>query len=287
MWGMTSIQRLSVADFPDPLHDELIDRIARYSVGLTRIELREGSEWPIKSGSGTLVSFEGRRYLFTADHVVDDIKKSPLLGLLVDWEGGNRRCVFETAHLDFVRIPRGVTEQAGPDLAAIRLPEGGDAMATLHSLKGFYNLDRRIERFQGGFHPVDLGVWLPCGVLAEGSLDLPPERAFETVKGYYGFCALAANPQESSADDFDYLEITSDPGVAKNMPTTFQGLSGGGLWHAIIGNKDGQLIVLDCILSGVIFYEDFLTDGAQLLRSHGRVSVYKRLPEHIRAAKKP
>jgi hypothetical protein len=278
---MTTNQRFSLSDFPSALHDELTERIARYSVGLTRIEVRDGVEKAIKSGSGTLVAFQGHRYLLTADHVVEDIKKSPLVGLLVDWTGRSRRCVLDLDHLQFVRVPRGNTAQAGPDLAAIRLPDNGDAVAILLSLKNFYDLDRRMEQFKDGFHEVDLGLWLPCGVLAEGSQDLEPERGFGIVRGYYGLCGLAAGPSETHVDGFDYLELTSDPSESKDVPTSFKGLSGGGLWHAIVGSKDGALVVMDCILSGVIFYEDFLPDGVQVLRSHGRNSVYRRLAEQM------
>lgn len=74
------------------LHDELAERIAGYTIGMTKISMREQAEVPEKSGSGTLVSFQGREYIITADHVVEDAAQCERVGLLIDWTGQLRRC---------------------------------------------------------------------------------------------------------------------------------------------------------------------------------------------------
>lgn len=263
------------------LHDELAERIAGYTVGITKINMREQAEVPEKSGSGTLISFQGREYIITADHVVEDIAQCERVGLLVDWTGQLRRCAFERNHLEFARIPRGKVPDAGPDLAAILLPATGEAMSTLRSIKSFYNLDRRMEKFREAFPPLNQGFWLPCGVLAEGSIVLPSERGFKTVQGYQGLCGIAGAPQESLRDGFDYLDLVSDQSASQDMPRSFEGLSGGGLWQALIHSRDGALHIDDLILSGTLFYQHYLEGGRRSLRSHGRISLYQRLPEEI------
>jgi hypothetical protein len=204
--------------------------------------------------------------------------------LLVDWSGGLRRCAFDVAHLQFVRLPRGASEDLGPDLAAIVLPMTGDAIATLRSLKVFYNLDKRIAAFQGIYPPVQEGFWFPCGVLGEGTERLPPFRGFTNVFGHWGMCAVAASPIEEVRDGFDYLGLRVHYNEGQDIPGTFGGMSGGGLWQAKIRKGlDTKLRVSELIFSGVIFYQSAVVDGMRILKCHGRSSVHKHLAQATQA----
>lgn len=282
---MDKILRIPMSAFPDALHDEAIERIGRFSVGLSGIDLREHGEVSHQSGTGTLVDLDGTLCVVTADHVIDDIRHRDRIGLLTDWQGGVLRCIFEKDHLQYVRLPRGATTNVGPDLGAIVLPRAGDGLATLKAHKVFYNLGKRIERFSGGYPALLDGVWFPCGVLAEGSQPLPPELGFAHVTGHWGMVGLASAPVETWRDGFDYLDLHGRPGVGPDMPNSFRGASGGGLWQGLIAeNPDGRLELREVIFSGVIFYQSDVVEGVRTLRSHGRVSVHERLAEAIRKA---
>lgn len=95
---------------PDELHDEAIERIARYSVGISGIDLRAHGEVTRKSGSGTLVDRDGTMCIVTADHVIEDIRHRDRIALLIDWLGNLRRCVV----LQFACLPCGSRPDAGP-----------------------------------------------------------------------------------------------------------------------------------------------------------------------------
>lgn len=268
--------------FTDALYDQAAERIATYSVGLVGIDLRDGSELPTQSGSGTLVDLDGRLCIITADHVIEDIAWRDRIGLLIDWQGGLRRTVFEREALHFVRFPRGPTADAGPDLGAILLPPSGENIATLRTHKNFYNLGMRIDRFSEGYPSIDEGVWIPCGVLGEGSESLPSTGAFAKVTGHWAMMGISSAPIETERDGFDYLNLRACMGDA-DVPSTFGGVSGGGLWQVrILKHGEGHLEVSEVVFSGVIFCESAVIDGCRWLYSHGRASVHERLADKIR-----
>jgi len=281
---MDQVQRLPMSTFPDALHDEAIERIGRFSVGLRGIDLRKRREAPHQSGTGTLVNLDDALCVVTADHVIDDIRDRDRLGLLIDWQGDSRRCAFDMSHLQFVRLPRGATPDVGPDLGAIVLPRAGNDLDTLKAHKIFYNLGERIKRFSRGYPALSDGAWFPCGVLEEGSQLLPPERGFDHVTGHMVMVGLASAPAETWRDGFDYLDLRARP-EEPDTPNSFRGASGGGLWQGLIAkHPDGHLKLREVILSGVIFYESDVVDGFRTLRSHGRTSLHERLADAIRQA---
>lgn len=276
---METTARLLVKDFPPELHTEVAEKIASFSVGLTGIDERDGSEVSVQSGSGTLVDFDGTLCIFTADHVVETLVHRAKISLLVDWSGGLRRCVFEVHHLRFIRLPRGPSPDSGPDLAAIVLPSSGEALASVRSLKTFYNLRRRISAFGGTYPDVGDGFWFPCGVLGEGSEQLPAMRGFSQVSGHWGMCAVAARPDEFWREAADYLDLRAYYGGGADLPSTFGGMSGGGLWQGRFGkNRDGLIYLKELFFSGVIFWQSAVEEGMRRLRSHGRASVHELLP---------
>lgn len=280
---MEAIERMPIASFPDALYDEAIEKIARFSVGLIGIHVRDHTEVAWQSGSGTLVDLDGTLCIITADHVIEDVLHGQRIGLLIDWNGGLRRCMLDRNHLQFVRLARGPTQDVGPDLGAILLPRNGEAVATLHAHKAFYNLRKRTEQFATGYPSPTEGVWIPCGVLAEGSQALPPSRGFESVTGHWGMFGIANSPTETLRGDFDYLDLRGRPRIDPDMPGSFRGASGGGLWQARIARKlDGSLELREVVLSGIIFYETDVENDIRGLRCHGRASLHVQLVEAIR-----
>jgi len=282
---MDRIERLPITDFTEALHNEAIERITRFSVGITGIDLREQREVAYQSGSGTLVDIDGTLCILTADHVIADVLHRDRVSLLIDWHGGLRRCIFEESHLRYVRLPRGPSPELGPDLGVIVLPPSGEGVSTLRANKVFYDLSKRIDRFAGAYLVLSEGVWIPCGVLGEGSQVLPAIRGFAAVLGHRGMMGIATTPKETLRDGFDYLELSGGHGVDSDMPETFGGTSGGGLWQVRISRSaDGRLKLREVVLSGVIFYETDVVNGVRGLRSHGRASIHERLVGAVRQA---
>lgn len=276
---------LHISDVPSALHDEIAERLALHSVGLSAVTVVDGLEKSKASGSGTLVQIDGRRAILTADHVVEQLEKADRTSLLIDWSGGLRRCSYERSHLSFVRLARGADDGQGPDLALIFVPLGDDAASTLVAHKSFYDLDRRILTMTGAFPGLEYGFWFPCGVPAEGARELGPMRSFASVRGIWGLCAIAGRPTELEHGGFDYLDLHV-PSSGEDIPSSLGGMSGAGLWQVRFRQRpDGELYVQDYFLAGVVFYEWYAP--ARRLRCHGRRSLHERIPELLRDWRSP
>jgi hypothetical protein len=268
---------LHVRDFPSQLHDEVADRLALSSVGLSTIQSIDGKEHSRPAGSGTLVRLCGRRAILTADHVAQLLEAADRVNVLVDWQGAPRRCSYERQQLTIARLARGADDGHGPDLAVVFLPEALAATSTLVVNKVFHDLDRRIGSLPGHYHGVEWGFWFPCGVPADGGQDLGPMRGFDTVHGQWGLCAVAARPHEFEHEGFDYLDIRV-PDNGPDVPTDLGGMSGAGLWQVLFRQgPDGTIRIEEYVLSGVAFYEWFPPN--RRLRCHGRRSLHERLPQ--------
>jgi hypothetical protein len=111
-----TMRQLPLSEFPDALHDAIADRLALYTIGFSALTLRDRVEHSAQSGSGTLVRFDGRYAVLTADHVADQLKDCDRVGMLVDIRGGLRRCAFERAHLTWLRIGTAPYGSEGPDI---------------------------------------------------------------------------------------------------------------------------------------------------------------------------
>lgn len=267
---------LHIGEFPSKLHDEVANRLALGSVGMSTIRVIDGIEQARPCGSGSLITLRGRRGILTADHVAEKLEDADRVNLLVDWQGGLRRCAYEREELMIARLARGTDDGDGPDLAIVFLPEQAEATKTLIDNKVFYDLDRRITQFNGNYYAVEWGFWFPCGVPAEGGEDLGPMRGFSNVHGLWGLCAISGRPHEFKHAEYDYLDIRV-PESGQSIPTDLGGMSGAGLWQVKFRqNTNGEIRVEEYILSGVAFYEWYAPN--RRLRCHGRQSIHERLP---------
>lgn len=274
-------ERLHVSDFPKDVHDEVAEKLKHYSVAITRIEVNGRREGSCFIGSGTLATVNGLPCILTADHVLAKLRPEDKIGLFSDFDGGLRRHAFDQQHAQAVRLASGSVDADGPDLGVIILPDAGIGM--LRAEKSFFNVDSRIARFSSNYPEIKNGMWFNFGVLGEGAADLGSQGAFEQVTGHWGMCGVSANPNVSHRAGFEYLDsrVPYD-GMAKDIPSTFGGMSGGGFWQVLLKrDTSGKIIPVEYILSGITFYESDIENGQRLLRSHGRDAIYEYIPKHL------
>jgi len=192
-----------------------------FTVAMLAVANPEVSLNPLRLvGTGTLVIVRDVAYMLTAAHVWNAVReRGSMLGLTLS-ENKDHEFLIPNNNI----VASGPTYDPtsvdwGPDLVFLRIPP--ERLGTLKAYKNFYNLS--IER---------AGQQLDC-IKTTAVIGTPGEMAeqwprYATLQVTAFF--LEATPKRITKGKFDYLEYTvntSFPGV----PTTFGGVSGGGLWE--------------------------------------------------------
>lgn len=225
--------------------------------------------------SGTLVQINEMVGILTARHVWTEIQGAPSLALLV---GGQPYYVDPRILRAFVPLGDGTLPIVGarvPDIAFVRLPLLARGPIQAYG-KVFYSIDARRQTSD-----LDLfgerGFWILAGspqALARPDTGMVPSLLYDTsVEKRVTFGA------------WDYLFVNLNLKQNPELPRTYGGVSGGGIWRAVFQvSEDETLFVIesakrDIILSGVAFYQTG-EEGRQII-AHGPLSVCETLPKHV------
>lgn len=248
----------------DQRHQHLAETIGHYSVAMMVSKEKVPNNPPLSfQGSGTLVELGNSRYILTAAHVWDSIKKYDQVEFAARPDQFNRIAPLETRNIKAHSLPRQTKEygQYGPDLCLLKLP--ASQAGYLAAFKNFHNLDKRTRESSDLRSSVDVR-WILSGVPAEwGSFSSNVSKfvhisfVWENDDGVRLF-------EQDGMDFVDLESKTSGPG--SSAPSSFGGVSGGGLWRL-----EGQSMPK---LQGVAFYEFFEKDR-QKVRCHGWKSIQK------------
>lgn len=258
--------------------------LADYSIGFVKLYEGESSIDGELGGSGTLVSINGRYAILTADHVLENLPNTGNVGLILPTRYGAQlhRVTLNMALAQKVRIARGTVESDGPDIGVLLIPT--PIVSTIKASKSFYNLDKKNPEGSDSL-PIDRGFWLLCGMAHEWTRDTSPEHGYQKVKIFRGICGAGIVSSERSVGEFDYLDFETTYDGAYEGPESYGGFSGGGLWQIDVAKtQNGELVIKDKILSGVIFYQSALENNCRTIVCHGRRSVYEEAAEAIRNA---
>lgn len=273
-------EKLSITDLPSSVIDIACDYIAQYTVALNRVFRINGKPDSRLVGTGTLVNIAGLDCILTADHVLAEFKEPDKLSLMSSFKGEPRGHEFALSHLGIHRIARGKIDETGPDIGLIVLPQ--QSIGALRSEKVFYNVDKRSQRFSGKYLERDLGFWFNCGIVGETERVLEPLPNTSSLRGYEGLCGASANPAEWNDGLFDYLDVRIDYGGREDLPQTFGGMSGGGIWQVLLRRtQEGTIEPEDYVLSGVTFFQTAVEKATRQLRCHGRKTIYECVFEYV------
>ena len=236
-------------------------------------------------GSGTLITAAGVRAILTADHVLSKFPEGDPFGLVVlNRTGRHYHHKIITSAIGRVPIPRGADESKGPDLGLLVLSptDANDLEATG---KVFYNVSKRRNRMLNEAPALDKGcAWILCGLFAEWSKEIPPERGFQQAKefrGSYGPVSLVGHREEG---EFDYLSVQVRYDGEYAGPQSYGGCSGGSLWQALLKEREGAIVIDELLLAGVPFYQSPHENNRRTIECHGRKSIYEaavKALEHV------
>ena len=232
-------------------------------------------------GSGTLVSIGNTKAILTAYHVLKALPKTRGLDLVLGLGFPTRfdnspqaaprlPTIISVDYLEKKRIGKGKKEADGPDLGLLVLPDP-IVSQYIPSTKTFYNLAKRRPSVMENPWPIDSSLWALVGVPEEWTEDAAPEAGFARVKNYHGLIGVGGVHKEYERDGFDYLELAANYNADYEGPKNFEGCSGGGLWHMLLGRTEqDQIIIKDTLLSGVAFYQCAIGAGKRTIRCHGK-----------------
>lgn len=229
------------------------------------------------AGSGTLISCDKVRGILTADHVLRNLPNSGEVGIIASTSLDTRinRLSLNMQHAPKVTVGKCSDTSRGPDLGVLILPH--PIVAKLESLgKPFYNLSSRRSRM------LDVskrkpGLWIFSGMVHQWTDNLPPYGQFTKVKVFRGVCVIFNVAPVREEGEFDYMSIKLNYWPDVTYPLSYQGCSGGGIWEILLEEDQGQIAIIDILLSGVAFFENALDRIGMEIECHGIKSIYDKV----------
>ena len=234
---------------------------------LTHINVEKVQVTPC--GSGTLVQAGDNYGILTAAHVVNELERKEKVAIFLD--GGSGPLVFKKSTIEFSQCTDAKFVEDGPDIGFIRIPNAN--VGAIAAIKSFVNLDSQQQKLNAGEPDTNVGVWCTTGFPeALGSQKMEDGVLRTTL---FGFVGVGTIENLENRGGFDYCDAGVDLLPDKSMPSTFEGMSGGGLWQVTIAQKDDSLEIADRYLSGVVYYQTAIKDHERFIKCHGRKSIYE------------
>ncbi len=270
---------IPASDIPDSLIKEISHILEKFSTVLIRLSINnEGKDNATLIGSGTFVSIGEIFGIVTAHHVARELSLHDSLGLTLIEDVQN--IVIPYQHLRIIDIAIPNKDSIGPDLSYLIIPD--PYLNNIKSYKSFYPILVDKERILKYLQENGQDLWFVHGTIGERTQEEIPQKGFEKVFGYSGFCGMTFVENSYEIDTFDYIEVMAEFGEEVN-PKSFGGFSGGGLWRVSLRmDAQGNLMAKEYILSGVIFYE-FMLNEEKYLRSHGPNSIYTKVIDKVQS----
>jgi hypothetical protein len=272
---------LRLADLPPELERQMMATMVRFSVALLRRRIdTDGQDIVEPIGSGTLVTAGNNLAILTAAHVVELLDNWPFLGIAVSERG--HRFFISQDHLRIQVIAHGSVEADGPDLAFIAVP--ATEAGTIKAMKSLYSLDNNRSHMLSS-QPDWSALWATCGTpCALTDITENHDKRVRTIS-LKTCCTYGDLRRAYTIGDFDYIEHPVFYSAAQNVPDSFAGISGGGMWQISLGRRNGRIGAYQYLLSGVIFYQSPNVNSERLIKGHGIRSIYDKAYTAIAAFK--
>lgn len=268
----------TVGDLPRSFMDETGRMLGDYSVALGY--MRDGKTDGFHAiGSGVLVSRGSRFGILTARHCLH----SPGLDVRLGPSGSDKLFLVIRGGRGLVVQPQDVVEhllvmpqsqEFGPDLAFIEvLP--GERLASFKAIGSFWSLDKNPVEIMEAFGTIGTplaSIGYP-GLYYDTKIN--GNSIHHTVHHMTYYFAIGKD-DVFERDGWDYIESTCYYGPLHELPTSFQGVSGGPVWglHIRKDKEDGHLTVLRSALIGITFYQTAIQNDERRLRAHFIKSIY-------------
>lgn len=216
---------------------------------------------PDYRGSGTFVNANGVSCLLTAAHVWERLAQDSSIGFAMEDEQAPVWLRIEALSARVVTTRP--SDEWGPDIAVVALH--AHDVARLKKEKAFYVVERARPIPDD---PRIAMVWALTGASAAFSLVTAAEARLKN------HTLIVSNPEHITHEDLDYIEVPYGDTPPEQIPDSWRGLSGAGLWHCALvpGSDETELDVVP-ELSGLAFCEQIVENRRGTIRCHGSVSL--------------
>ena len=262
---------MKIKDIPDEVLKDIAFQLKNYFVPICALS-PNSMDHPFKFvGSGTLVRIKNAFHILTAAHVWSATRDMEEIGLVL------------TDYPSAFKIPRSIsTKQVwdgkisewGPDLALLEIP--GSVVSTIEAHKSFLNLTQQREMLLADMPFARKRLWMITGMVGEFSkfVHHSERKTVEATAEARGFFSVVH--QAHQRDGYDYLDLGADIGHS-DVPQSFGGVSGGGLWEINLSIDKSQKISWDekRHFRGVAFWQSAVYDGRRDIRCHGPQSIFE------------
>jgi hypothetical protein len=267
---------------------QISQRLQPYCTVLLKLFVgADGHKRVLQIGSGTLVRAGLTHGILTAFHCTVPLNGDYLLGLSGGPEGKAHNFTLERHMIKIVPIAKPFDDERGPDLAFVAIADWSKVEA-LRASKSFYDLTGDKDAVLNDSTPPDKTLWYICGVPNERLEDVPPEAGFERTFQFQHLCGAGGVDRAFDRDGFDYAEMDITPAPDDPPPSSFEGMSGGGLWQVPVAPANElPFSAVNHFLAGVIYYQGVSESGVRFVRSHFRKSVYIHALSAILQTKSP
>lgn len=259
-----------------PINNELIKRqgdiLHNHTVPIVGYEIQSANRTYLQQiGSGVLVTAGNVSGILTAQHVSAQIQNYE--GIALPLSKSVQRFFIKNSHLSILEEPNPSQEEMGPDLAVIYL--GAEEIGTIKANKVFLNLELQkifLDEHQPKIHE---GLWYVCGAPSDHSSIREGNDIYEFIHSFNTYSFQVTTAKHCQKSSFEYLDVMYKYDEYKNPPDSFGGISGGGLWHVLVGfGMDGN-IVTERLLAGIVYYQSKKERNTRLIRANFNNTIFE------------
>jgi len=267
---------VSLDDIPQSALEQARQGIQAYLAPLIRISPEAPPDRPAVAlgGSATFVELAGRHYILTADHVWNGTEGWAELAIALASDG--MPLSVPRDYLIPKRLGRPPYSEWGPDLALLEIP--ANLVRTIEGRKSFLNLGKRQAMLTTHPPRFEKTLWAVMGMVAQTSEVKPREESGRVPVNIRGEAFFGVTCTAEERDGYDYL-TTYAKTTLPNVPASFKGVSGGGLWEIGLTMKKstGEITwELEHHFRGVAFWEQPKPPNEVAIRCHGPRSIFEK-----------
>lgn len=269
---------VSIDEIPQAVLEDVRVGIQAYLAPLIVISPSAPKDRPAVdlAGSGTFVELGGHYYVLTADHVWNKVETEGWEELAIALAAEGRPLSIPRKHVIAHRLGTPPYTEWGPDLALLEVPP--HLVGTIKTRKSFLNLAKRRSMLEAAPPRTEKALWTVMGMVAETSEVKSRSESGRVPVNIRGEAFFGVTCTADTRQEYDYLTVYAKT-TLPNVPSTFKGVSGGGLWQIglTMRKATGEISwALEHHFRGVAFWEQSTPPNQIAIRCHGPQSIFEK-----------